>query len=305
MKKIVLSLLIALSCLRLFSQVPQKISYQSVVRDIENNLVKNTEIGLKISLLKGSLDGNTVYYESQTPETNMNGLISIEFGSGLGFDTINWSEGPYFIKTEIDLSGGTNYNITGICQLLSVPYALHSISADFLTNTEIRKQVGDLYGGGIIFYVDQTGQHGLICSLTDQASSQVWSNVTPSIIGPASQSDWDGQTNTIAIIGQAGHQNSAAKLCDDYINLDYGTGIFSDWYLPAINQCQLIFQSLFIINKTLDSDNIESTVRIVKEGYWSSTEDTGGAAYAFDFRYSSSGPPSKESPYRVRAIRSF
>ena len=109
---------------------PQKISYQAVIRDASNNLVTNHAVGMQISILKGSTSGIVVYTETQTATTNSNGLVSIEIGGGTGFDTINWAKGSYFIKTETDPTGGTNYTITGISQLLSVPYALHAKTAD-------------------------------------------------------------------------------------------------------------------------------------------------------------------------------
>ena len=79
----------------------------------------------------------TVYTEIHTPVTNANGLVSIEIGNGTivsgDFATIDWTDGPYFIKTETDPEGGENYTITGTSQLLSVPYALHSKTAETVT----------------------------------------------------------------------------------------------------------------------------------------------------------------------------
>src|ERR1035437_6041208 len=115
------------------AQSPQKMSYQAVIRNNSNTLVINTQIGLQISILQGSVSGTVVYTETQTPTTNANGLLSVEIGGGSGFSTINWANGPYFIKTETDPNGGTNYTITGTSQLLSVPYALHAKTADSVT----------------------------------------------------------------------------------------------------------------------------------------------------------------------------
>jgi hypothetical protein len=101
-------------------------SYQAVVRDAVSKLVTNQPVGMRISILQGSASGATIYTETQTPSTNANGLISIEIGNGTGFDVIDWSTGPYFIKTETDPAGGTNYSISGTSQILSVPFALYS-----------------------------------------------------------------------------------------------------------------------------------------------------------------------------------
>ncbi len=112
-------------------------SYQAVVRDANNDLVTDTQIGMQISILQGAADGTAVYVETQTPTTNANGLVSIEIGGGTvvsgDFTAIDWSAGPYFIKTETDPAGGTSYTITGTSQLLSVPYALYAKKANSFT----------------------------------------------------------------------------------------------------------------------------------------------------------------------------
>ena len=117
-----------------FAQSPEKMSYQAVVRDAGNALVTDQAVGMQISILQGSASGTAVYVETQTPNTNINGLVSIEIGSGTfvngAFNTIDWSSGLYFIKTETDPTGGINYTITGTSQLMSVPYALHANTAD-------------------------------------------------------------------------------------------------------------------------------------------------------------------------------
>lgn len=122
------------------AQSPQKMSYQAVIRNSSNALVTSTAVGMQISILQDSPTGTIVYTETQTPTTNANGLVTIEIGGMTGFDTINWASGPYFIKTETDPAGGTTYTITGTSQLLSVPYALHSKTAENLSGGIIETQ---------------------------------------------------------------------------------------------------------------------------------------------------------------------
>jgi len=130
MKKVFALLASGLLTINLMAQSPQKMSYQAVIRNSSNQLVANQQVGMKISILQASVDGDEVYSETQTPTTNANGLVSIEIGGGPGFSNIDWANGSFFIKTETDPTGGDTYTITGVSQLLSVPYALHSNSAD-------------------------------------------------------------------------------------------------------------------------------------------------------------------------------
>src|SRR5690554_1566998 len=139
MKKIITVCAVLLMTASVFAQAPEKMSYQAVVRDGSNALVSSTAVGMQISILQGSATGTAVYVETQTPTSNINGLVSLEIGSGTvvsgDFTTIDWANGPYFIKTETDPTGGTSYTITGTSQLLSVPYALHAKTAETVTGT--------------------------------------------------------------------------------------------------------------------------------------------------------------------------
>lgn len=114
----------------LFAQAPLRFSYQAVVRDDANQLVSNSPVGMRISILQGAANGTPVYTETHSGSTNGNGLISLEVGGGAvqngSMAAIDWNAGPYFIRTESDPEGGSNYSISGTSQLLSVPYALHA-----------------------------------------------------------------------------------------------------------------------------------------------------------------------------------
>lgn len=126
MKKLYTILAAVLLTATTYAQAPEKMSYQAVIRDSGDALVTSQAVGMQISILQGS---TPVYVETQTPTTNVNGLVSLEIGTGTtsdDFTTIDWAAGPYFIKTETDPTGGSSYSITGTSQLLSVPFALYS-----------------------------------------------------------------------------------------------------------------------------------------------------------------------------------
>ena len=133
MKRILITLTLFFSVIAAsFAQAPQKFSYQAVVRNESNTLVRGT-VGVRVSILQGGVNGTVVYQETHTTTTNINGLMTLEIGGGTmlsgDFATIDWADGPYFLKTETDPNGGTNYTIEGTQQLLSVPYALYAGSA--------------------------------------------------------------------------------------------------------------------------------------------------------------------------------
>ena len=136
MKKIYTIFFSILLTSSLFAQAPQKMSYQAVIRDNLDHLVTSHAVGIQITILQGSPTGTVVYTETQTPSTNANGLISIEIGGGAGFSSIDWANGTFFLKTETDPVGGTNYTISGTSQLLSVPFALHAKKAENYTETD-------------------------------------------------------------------------------------------------------------------------------------------------------------------------
>ena len=118
--------------LSLFAQVADKLSYQAVIRNASGNVVSEKTVSFRVTILQGSATGASVYTQSQKPVTNVSGLITIEIGGDVSFSQIDWGAGPYFIKTEVDLNGGTNYSISGVSQLLSVPVALYAKTAETL-----------------------------------------------------------------------------------------------------------------------------------------------------------------------------
>jgi hypothetical protein len=132
-KKIITIVTMSFFATTMLAQAPQKMSYQAVVRNAGNVLVTNATVGMRISVLQGTANGTAVYVETQTPTTNTNGLVALEIGAGTvvsgTFASISWGTNNYYVKTETDPTGGTNYTISGTSQLLSVPYALYAGNA--------------------------------------------------------------------------------------------------------------------------------------------------------------------------------
>ena len=139
MKKLCTILVALLITATTFAQAPEKMSYQAVVRDASGALVSEQVVGMRIQIKQGSEFGASVYVETQTPTTNANGLVTLEIGTGTvitgSFNSIEWDNGPYFIETETDPTGGSNYSIIGNSQLLSVPYALYAKNSGNSTPT--------------------------------------------------------------------------------------------------------------------------------------------------------------------------
>jgi hypothetical protein len=165
MKKIYSTLTMLLLTTSLFfsqqaaAQAPQKMSYQSVIRNSSNVVVANTQVGIRISVLQGTASGTSVYVETQTATTNGNGLVSLQIGTGANqtgtFAGIDWADGPYFIKTETDPAGGTTYTITGTQEILSVPYAMYAAkSGDTATTWSRNGNAGTQEGTNFIGTTD-------------------------------------------------------------------------------------------------------------------------------------------------------
>lgn len=126
LKVILITFLMAASSL--MAQAPQKMSYQMVVRNASNTLVTNSPVRVITSVYRTSPSGQLVFQDWHLVTTNANGLASFEIGTGTNqfgdFTTIDWSNGPYFLKTEVDPNGNFTFSVVGSSQLLSVPYAL-------------------------------------------------------------------------------------------------------------------------------------------------------------------------------------
>ena len=339
------------------AQSPNKMSFQAVIRDSTGGLVLNQSVGLRMSILQGTITGSSVYIETHSTTTNSSGLISIEIGEGMNttgnFSSIDWSNGPYYLKREVDPTGGTNYTISGTSEFLSVPYALHAKTAETVTggitetdpiysaseaanidatdmtnlsnlsgtNTgdqdlstlatktalsdsigQVRSeipsgvQIGDFAQGGIVFWVDETGQHGLICAPSDQSATQ-WYNGSYTVTNAVRDGIGAGEFNTERIIANQGPGNYAAQFCANYQGGNYG-----DWYLPSQKELDLMYQNSATINATAGANGGSG---FASDYYWSSTELGSNFAWFQDFLNGLQVFNFKDDNHRVRAVRAF
>jgi trimeric autotransporter adhesin len=108
---------------------PEKFNYQGILRNTSGDLIKNTSVTVRVSLLQGSIAGTVQYSENHTVTTNNYGQFSVNIGGGTVltgvFATINWLQ-PMFLKTEVANPAGGTFVDMGTTQLLSVPYALYA-----------------------------------------------------------------------------------------------------------------------------------------------------------------------------------
>ncbi len=219
MKKIFTILMATLLTVGVFAQTPEKMSYQSIIRNNKNYPIRDRTVGIQISILQGSTTGIAVYTETHSPCTNGHGLASLIIGEGSSsddFTTINWGSDSHFLKVDIDPRGGTNYRITSTSQLLSVPYAFHAKTAESvvggaseidpvytsseaanITATDITNlrnlptgtQAGEMqYWNGSAWVSVAAGNEGQV--LTFVSGVPTWKTQIPEVLNPTTGKTW-------------------------------------------------------------------------------------------------------------------
>jgi hypothetical protein len=220
-------------------------------------------------------------------------------------NTIAWGNDNYFLRVAFDMNGGSNFTLLGTTQLLSVPYALHAGTAASLAGNG-GHYIGEKFGGGVIFhlYRDSTGlEHGLILAPNDISISTSWDSTASCLAGTCvnvryAESTWNGAANTAAILNDVSSPFTAASQC-----ANYSSGGFNDWYMPSLQELNMIWNNLFDVNRTMESMSGAETMRFAV--YWSSTEIDAIGAWMFSFMTGQSSYWDKVETYHLRAIRKF
>jgi len=202
---------------------PQSFKYQAVARNVNGDAIANQPVSFRITILQGSAEGTSVYQETQTATTNQFGLANLSIGNGIvvsgTFNTIDWSTGSYFIKTEFDPKGGENYTVMGTSQMLSVPYSLyagHAMMADSVKEFPIKVA---LQGTNLQAPFDNP-QTGMLVYNTDSAGIGIYS-VIPGYYynaGTATNPNW----LFLSTSGNSGYRKKPLNVIANNTNTTYG-----------------------------------------------------------------------------------
>ncbi len=348
MKRILSYIIILFNVVVLHAQ--QSINYKAVISN-KGEIIQNTQVAIYFTILEEGII--SIYSESHIGNTDNNGIIILNIGEGtssLGvFTKIDWSK-EQFLKVDIDTGNGI-VNM-GTTKFNLVPYAFHAKTAERLvggvetykagtgisiTDYVISKKkyvIGDVVFGGVVFWVNETGEHGLVCSLENVSDNAIWmqqvvasENDVIKIMNTQSNGIGAGKLNTATILAaniieEVSNSNFAASLCTSYgLNIltnllvepqDWdGSYLYGDWYLPSIYELSLMHLNRDFLNSVF----LDNSGHQFENTYWSSNEYTEDFASTQVYNYSQAwgyhmndnqvSPFSKNSQLTVRAVRSF
>ncbi len=199
-------LLLILVSAHSMAQPPEAFNYQAILRDASGELFSNETVELEVALIKDTPEGEAVFTEIHSTQTNEFGLINLQIGSIQSLENIPWSAHTFFIRIKV------NGDLMGVSQLLSVPYALHAhTSADAFSGNyddlENLPDLSDMVGatdpqeGDMLYYSGQEwesiplGEEGQILSIIGGIPQ--WSSVSE----PGTVTDIDGNVYSTVIFG--------------------------------------------------------------------------------------------------------
>ena len=191
----------------LFSQAPEGINYQAVMRNSSGNLVTNSTVAIRVRILQGSSTGTIEYQERHSIISSSQGLINMVIGAGMPqtigtFNNINWAVGPFFVNLAVDFSNGVNYQDFGTQQLMSVPYALYAKTSGAQLNQWRYGSTVPVNSLGVLgdFYLDV-----LTGNVYYKNGTTTWV-LTGNIKGPVGPSGTTGAQGAQGIQGLTGSQ---------------------------------------------------------------------------------------------------
>lgn len=320
----IIVLLLAANGTFVIAQQNEKLHFQITVRDYSGKLLSNQELGIRIRVLDKDMDN--LFEEEHQLQTSATGILSVNIGSGTN-QTGNLDEmGQYlrdevlYLRTDIDPEGGKDYRIISHNRISSVPYAL---KAKYVIEPEEKDPVyrasvaagldkvvldrweyaaraqhypGDRISGGMVFYVDSTGENGLMAAAHDYAGELSWMENSSNLTN--AESFVDGSANTTSVVQQAGASAPAAYYCDTLTI--HGK---NDWYLPAIDELNLLNDARYQFNRAAGEDEDPVSQGLTSDRYWSSTESGDTESWLFDL--GKIAEENKSESANVRAVRKF
>ncbi len=187
-------------------------------------------------------------------------------------------------------------------------YYWNGTAWEAIDNSPTTYTIGDWAQGGIVFWVDETGQHGLICAKEDQngGSTIRWYAGSYGITRATGDGPFSGELNSSIIIssqvsiGDDG-ADYAAQICKD-LQITEGGKTYGDWYLPSKEELNLMYQNKVTIDATAVANGGSS---FANDYYWSSTESSAFRAWNRHFWANYQFSEWKYDAYRVRAVRAF
>ena len=293
-----------------FAQAPEKMSYQVVIRDANNALVTSQQIGMQITILQVN---TAVYEEIHTPTSNTNGLVSLEIGTGTvisgSFTAIDWSIDTYFIKTETDPIGGTNYTITGTSQLLSVPYALYAetsndtpavaLNTAKVSYTEAAVSANIAVSANTAKTVISSEQSDAIVANTAKIGytqpTYLVNNFYEELGGYIIEVSASGKHGIVAARLDQGTSNwyNTINSLSNPENHDAAGAEFKDWRMPSNRELNLMYGNKSEVGGLTDAY------------YWSSSESNSASAWFKYFYDGDWSTTTKGNGHFVRAVRAF
>ena len=215
------------------------------------------------------------------------------------------------IQTELITMGAlkTFVNVGGDDQQLSIAGQTLSLTngGSVTLPAAATYSIGDFAHGGIVFWVDETGQHGLVCAKEDQSSGVRWYAGTYGVTQAKGDGVYSGKANTVIIIaaqvaiGDDGN-TYAARMCNDLQITESGI-TYGDWYLSSKFELNLMYTNKATINTTASANGGSN---FSTGTYWSSTE------YDLNYAWYQSFDDGTQNAYNknitvvdVRAVRAF
>ena len=145
-----------------------------------------------------------------------------------------------FIRPLSGLTPNTTYYVRAYTDSVGTAYG-NEISFTTLANPI----VGQTFAGGIVFYIDNSGEHGLVAAPSDQSNDTnytyypEWGCRNTPITGADGTAIGTGNQNTLDILAGCLADEAAAKIC-----ANFSDGVYSDWFLPSKDELHLMYLNI-------------------------------------------------------------